>query len=184
MPHGQKNTLQAIFFVVFCLQLKSYIALSAPVVYFMAVFFVRHRGYVQQFEKKYIDYIIVTKGTLSSLMKYCGLQQSLKLVCCSWRKYHKLLESFSVIMSEERELMHFESVASKKNWLMSVLIVSSRIRYIIYKTPSKEEKSNTDLNLPVIWLPEGNLILNAEFPNFTSSPNTVLKADGDYGCLW
>lgn len=66
---------------------------------------------------------------------------------------------------------------------MSVLIVSFRIRYIIYKSPRKEEKSNTDSNLFEIWLPEGKLIVNVGFPIFTSSPNTVLKADDDYDCL-
>lgn len=86
-------------------------------------------------------------------------------------------------MSQERELMHFESATSKKKWLMSVLIVSFRIRYIIYKSPRKEEKSNTDSNLFEIWLPEGKLIVNVGFPIFTSSPNTVLKADDDYDCL-
>lgn len=85
-------------------------------------------------------------------------------------------------MSQENELTHFESVTFKKNWLVSVLIVSFRIRYIIYKSPRKEEKSSTDSNLLVIWLPEGKLVVNVGLPVFTTSPDTVLKAN-DYGCL-
>lgn len=54
---------------------------------------------------------------------------------------------------------------------------------IIYKSPRKEEKSNTDTKLFVKWLPEGKIIVNVGFPIFTSSPNTVLEADDDYGCL-
>lgn len=66
---------------------------------------------------------------------------------------------------------------------MSVLIVSFRTGYIIYKSPRKEEKSNTDSHLFVIWLPEAKIIVNVEFSIFTSSPNTVLKAAADYSCL-
>lgn len=66
---------------------------------------------------------------------------------------------------------------------MSVLIVSFRTGYIIYKSPRKEEKSNTDSNLFAIWLPEVKLIVDVGFPVFTSPPNTVLKAADDYGCL-
>lgn len=59
---------------------------------------------------------------------------------------------------------------------MSVLMGSFRIRYIIYKS-RKEVKSNTDLNLLVIWLPEE--MLSVGFPIFTSSPTMVLKANDD-----
>lgn len=69
-------------------------------------------------------------------------------------------------MSQENELMHFESVTFKKNLLVSVLIVSFSTRYIIYKRPRKQEKSNTDSNLPVMWLPEGKLIVDVGVPSF------------------
>lgn len=50
-------------------------------------------------------------------------------------------------------------------------------------SPRKEEKSNTDSNLFVIWLPAEKLTVSVRFPIFTSSPITVLKADDGYGCL-
>lgn len=62
--------------------------------------------------------------------------------------------------------MPFESVTSKNNWLISVLMASFSIRY---KTQGPEKKSNTDSNLFMIWLPEGKLTVSVRVPIFASS---------------
>lgn len=64
-----------------------------------------------------------------------------------WKR-SEVFETFSYNMSQKKELIHFESVTSKNNWLISVLMASFSIRY---KAWGPEKKRNQILIQISLW---------------------------------